>query len=106
MSERLRVAIVGSGNIGTDLLAKASRSDLLEVVGMAGIDPDSAGLARAAAAGVATSHEGLEDLLDKVGEVDLAYDATSASAHAEHAEILARHGIVSVDLTPAAMGPA
>ena len=106
MAERLRVAIVGSGNIGTDLLAKAGRSPLLEVVGMAGIDPDSAGLARAAAAGVATSHQGLEDLLDRVAEVDLAYDATSAYAHAEHAEILAARGIAGVDLTPAALGPA
>jgi len=106
MAEKLRVAIIGSGNIGTDLLAKAGRSPLLEVVGMAGIDPDSAGLARAAAAGVVTSHEGLDDLLEKLDAVDLAYDATSAYAHAEHAEILARHGVIGVDLTPAALGPA
>jgi acetaldehyde dehydrogenase len=106
MAEPLRVVIIGSGNIGTDLFEKASRSTSLEVVGMAGIDPDSAGLARAAATGVATSHEGLEDLLEQIGEVDLAYDATSAGAHARHAEILARHGISSVDLTPAALGPA
>ncbi|HVQ57354.1 MAG TPA: acetaldehyde dehydrogenase (acetylating) [Solirubrobacterales bacterium] len=106
MAERLRVAIIGSGNIGTDLLEKAARSESIEVVGMAGIDPESAGLARAAAAGITTSHQGLEDLLERVPEVELAYDATSAYAHAEHAEILARHGIPSVDLTPAALGPA
>jgi acetaldehyde dehydrogenase len=106
MAERVRVVIIGSGNIGTDLLEKAARSELVEVVGMAGIDPSSAGLARAAAAGVVTSHQGLEDLLERVSSVDLAYDATSAYAHAEHAEILARHGIPSVDLTPAALGPA
>jgi acetaldehyde dehydrogenase len=106
MAEPQRVVIIGSGNIGTDLFEKASRSPLVEVVGMAGIDPGSAGLARAAAAGVPTSHEGLEDLLQEVLEVDLAYDATSAYAHPEHAEILARHGIRSVDLTPAALGPA
>jgi acetaldehyde dehydrogenase len=106
MAERVRVVIIGSGNIGSDLLAKAGRSPALEVVGMAGIDPDSPGLARAAEAGVATSHAGLEDLLDRVSDVDVAFDATSASAHAEHARILAERGILSVDLTPAALGPA
>ena len=106
MAEPLRVVIIGSGNIGTDLFEKARRSPSLEVVGMAGIDPDSAGLGRAAATGVATSHEGLEELLDQIGEVDHADDATAAAAHARHAEILARHGIRSVDLTPAALGPA
>ena len=106
MAERLRVAIVGSGNIGTDLLEKAARSESIEVVGMAGIDPESAGLARAAAAGITTPTKGLDRPLERVPEVELAYDATSAYAHAEHAEILARHGIPSVDLTPAALGPA
>jgi acetaldehyde dehydrogenase len=106
VAERLRVVIIGSGNIGSDLMAKVGRSDALELVGMAGIDPDSPGLARAAAAGITTSSVGLEDLLSKVSGVDLAFDATSAYAHAEHAEILADRGIASVDLTPAALGPA
>jgi len=106
MREPVRVVIIGSGNIGSDLLAKAGRSTALEVVGMAGIDPDSPGLARAAEAGVATSHVGLEDLLDRVPDVDVAFDATSAYAHADHARILAERGILSVDLTPAALGPA
>jgi acetaldehyde dehydrogenase len=105
MAERLRVVIIGSGNIGSDLMAKVGRSDALELVGMAGIDPDSPGLARAAQAGVVTSSTGLEDLLSKVSGVDLAFDATSAYAHAEHAELLAERGILSVDLTPAALGP-
>jgi acetaldehyde dehydrogenase (acetylating) len=106
VAERLRVIIIGSGNIGSDLMAKVGRSDALELVGMAGIDPDSPGLARAAAAGVTTSSVGLADLLSQVPEVDIAFDATSAYAHAEHAALLAERGILSVDLTPAALGPA
>ena len=105
MDERLRVLIVGSGNIGTDLMAKVGRSPLLELVGVAGIDPDSAGLARASEAGVETSSEGLAELLRRVDEVDLAFDATSAAAHPAHAAILAERGITSIDLTPAALGP-
>jgi len=105
MAEPLRVLIIGSGNIGTDLMVKVGRSPSLELVGVAGIDPDSEGLARAAAAGIATSHEGLEELLGRVEDVDLAFDATSAYAHAAHAELLGERGIASVDLTPAAIGP-
>jgi acetaldehyde dehydrogenase len=105
MDEPIRVLIIGSGNIGSDLMAKVGRSPLLELVGMAGIDPDSPGLARAAEAGVATSSEGLEELLGRVTDVDLAFDATSAAAHAAHADLLAELGILSIDLTPAALGP-
>jgi acetaldehyde dehydrogenase len=105
VDEPLRVLIIGSGNIGTDLMAKIGRSPLLELVGVAGIDPESAGLARAASAGVATSSDGLEELLGRVDDVDLAFDATSAAAHAAHAAMLAERGIASVDLTPAALGP-
>jgi acetaldehyde dehydrogenase len=105
VDEPIRVVIIGSGNIGSDLMAKVDRSPLVELVGMAGIDPESPGLARAAAAGVPTSSEGLEELLGRVDDVDLAFDATSASAHAEHAAILAARAILSVDLTPAALGP-
>jgi acetaldehyde dehydrogenase (acetylating) len=106
VDDRVRAVIIGSGNIGSDLLAKAGRSAKLEVVGMAGIDPDSPGLARAREAGIATSHVGLEDLLGHVSDVDVAFDATSAYAHAEHARILTDRGILSIDLTPAALGPA
>ena len=107
MAERLSVVIIGSGNIGTDLMAKIQRSPRLVLAGMAGIDPASPGLARATAAGVTTSHEGLEALLDRIpGGVGLAFDATSAYAHADHARVLAERGIRSVDLTPAALGPA
>jgi acetaldehyde dehydrogenase len=105
VAERLRVAIIGSGNIGSDLMAKVGRSEALELVGMAGIDPDSPGLARAAEAGITTSSVGLDDLLSRIDGVDLAFDATSAYAHAEHAATLEERGILSVDLTPAALGP-
>jgi acetaldehyde dehydrogenase len=103
---KLRVAIVGSGNIGADLMMKIARSPSLELVGMAGIDPESDGLRRARERGVTTSHEGLAALLELVEHIDLAFDATSAAAHAEHARLLAARGIRSVDLTPSAIGPA
>jgi acetaldehyde dehydrogenase len=103
---RLRVAIIGSGNIGTDLLIKVERSPLLEVAGMAGIDPASAGLQTARDHGHTVSDRGLAGLLELVDDIDLAFDATSAGAHAEHARLLAARGIRSVDLTPAALGPA
>lgn len=103
---RVRVAIIGTGNIGTDLMIKVERSPLLELVGMAGIDPDSDGLRRARERGHTVTHRGLADLLDQVSGIDLAFDATSAGAHPEHARLLAERGIRSVDLTPAALGPA
>jgi acetaldehyde dehydrogenase len=103
---RLRVAIIGSGNIGTDLMMKVERSPALELAGMAGIDPQSDGLRRARERGHVTTDAGLEALLDLVDGIDLAFDATSAHVHAEHARLLAERGITSVDLTPAALGPA
>jgi len=103
---KLRVAIIGTGNIGTDLMMKVERSPLLELVGMAGIDPESDGLRKAREHGHTVTHLGLADLLEQVDGIDLAFDATSARAHAEHARLLAARGIRSVDLTPAALGPA
>ncbi len=103
---RVRVAIIGTGNIGTDLMIKVERSPLLELVGMAGIDPGSDGLRRARERGHTVTHRGLADLLAQVSDIDLAFDATSAGAHPEHARLLAERGIRSVDLTPAALGPA
>lgn len=102
----LRVGIAGSGNIGTDLMLKIARSPVLELAGMAGIDPASDGLARAARQGYFTTAEGLAGLLAEVADVDLVFDATSAKAHRAHAELLADRGVRSVDLTPAAIGPA
>jgi acetaldehyde dehydrogenase len=102
----LRVAILGSGNIGTDLLYKAARNPALALVGMAGIDPASEGLARARAAGFAASADGVERFFDDHPDLDLVFDATSAAAHGEHAPLLATRGVRCIDLTPAALGPA
>jgi acetaldehyde dehydrogenase (acetylating) len=103
---RLKVAIIGTGNIGTDLMFKIERSPRLELAGVAGIDPSSPGLQLAREHGHAVSETGLAGLLELVPQIDLAFDATSARTHAEHARVLAERGIRSVDLTPAAIGPA
>jgi acetaldehyde dehydrogenase len=100
------VGIVGSGNIGTDLMVKLARHPAVDLVGVAGVDPSSDGLARARAMGFTATDEGLEDLLDRELGIELVFDATSAAAHAPHVELLVQRGIRSVDLTPAALGPA
>ena len=102
----LRVAILGSGNIGTDLIYKVMRNPALSLVGVAGIDPSSEGLARARELGLATSDAGVEVFLDEHPDVEVAFDATSAHSHVEHAGTLAGRGIRCIDLTPAALGPA
>lgn len=104
--ERCPCLILGSGNIATDLLAKLLRSDVLDVIGMAGIDPASEGLARARAAGVETSAAGIDWLVDQAPAGAIVFDATSAAAHRMHASRLAEAGLRSVDLTPAKLGPA
>lgn len=104
----LRCAVIGSGNIGTDLLIKSSRtSEIVEVVAMVGIDADSDGLARAKRMGVAATSDGIDGLvaLDEFADIDLVFDATSAGAHAKHDEVLREHGKQILDLTPAAIGP-
>jgi acetaldehyde dehydrogenase len=108
MSDRVKVAVIGSGNIGTDLMIKILRlSEKLEIAAMAGIDPDSDGLARARRLKVATTHEGIDGLLgmDEFAEVRYVFDATSAGAHRHHDEVLRGRGRTVVDLTPAAVGP-
>ena len=105
---KLKCAVIGSGNIGTDLLIKSKRtSDIVEVVAMVGIDPDSDGLARAERMGVAITSDGIDGLvaMDEFAEIDLVFDATSAGAHAHHDEVLRSHGKQILDLTPAAIGP-
>ncbi|MFI7537393.1 acetaldehyde dehydrogenase (acetylating) [Streptosporangium sp. NPDC049376] len=103
----VKIAIIGSGNIGTDLMFKALLSRRVEVVAMAGIDPESDGLARARRRGVATTHEGVEGLVKLPGfdEVDIVLDATSAGAHVHNDRVLREHGKRVIDLTPAAIGP-
>jgi acetaldehyde dehydrogenase len=109
-SRKLKTAIVGSGNIGTDLMIKILRlGQHLEMGAMVGIDPASDGLERAARLGVATTHEGVEGLsrLPLWPDIAIVFDATSASAHVKNDAFLRsmRPGIRVVDLTPAAIGP-
>src|SRR5699024_7247094 len=103
---RTKVAIIGSGNIATDLMIKVLRlSETLENTAMAGIDPESDGLARARRLKVATTHEGAEGLLamDEFADVELAFDTTSLAAHRRHAEWLRGSGRTLVVRTPAAV---
>ncbi|RQR68772.1 MULTISPECIES: acetaldehyde dehydrogenase (acetylating) [unclassified Burkholderia] len=107
---KLKAAVIGSGNIGTDLMIKIMRnSRYLEMAAMVGIDPGSDGLARAARLGVATTHEGAEGLarLPVFGEIDIVFDATSAGAHVGNDALLRtlKPSIRVIDLTPAAIGP-
>ncbi|NLU78532.1 acetaldehyde dehydrogenase (acetylating) [Micromonospora sp. HNM0581] len=102
------VAVIGSGNIGTDLMIKVLRlSGSLRMVAMAGVDPGSDGLARARRFGVATTADGIDGLLamPQFADVQVVFDATSAGAHHRHAALLRDLGRLVVDLTPAAVGP-
>ena len=106
--DKMKVAIIGSGNIGTDLMIKIKRSsDVLQVGAMVGIDPDSDGLARARRMEVEATHEGIDGLtkMEVWDDIQIVFDATSAKAHAYHNDICAKAGKRMVDLTPAALGP-
>ncbi len=108
MTTKKLCAIIGSGNIGTDLMIKILRtSTKLECALLVGIEKESDGLARARTMNVETTHEGIEGLVahPKFKDIAVVFDATSAKAHAHHAKVLAQHGKRVVDLTPAAIGP-
>jgi len=105
--KKVGCALIGPGNIGTDLLAKLQRSKVLEAVWMVGIDPKSDGLKRAREMGIKTTADGVDGLLPyvKADGVQIAFDATSAYAHAETSRKLNALGVLMIDLTPAAIGP-
>src|SRR5690625_243813 len=98
-------AIIGSGNIGTDLMFKLLRSDYLVPTIMVGIDKDSEGIALAKEKGLLTITNGIDGFIEHADKVDLVFEATSAGAHIKHAEILKDLGKIAIDLTPAAVGP-
>ena len=104
---QVNCALIGSGNIGTDLMYKLLRSDVLNPVWMVGVEPQSEGLRRARQMGLATTHEGVDGFLPHLEEcgVRIAFDATSAYCHAENSAKLVGQGVTVIDLTPAAVGP-
>ena len=107
MAEKIKAAIIGPGNIGTDLLMKAQRSELIEPVWMVGVVPDSPGLARAAEMGLNVTADGVDGMLPTMRDdgVQICFDATSAYVHADNSRKVNSQGAVMIDLTPAAIGP-
>jgi acetaldehyde/propanal dehydrogenase len=105
--KKIKCALIGPGNIGTDLLYKLKRSPFLEPAWMVGIDPESEGLKRAAEMGLKVTADGVDGLLPHVlaDNVQIAFDATSAYVHAENSRKLNELGVLMIDLTPAAIGP-
>lgn len=103
--DKVKVAIIGPGNIGSDLMYKVMKSKNLEMEAMVGIDPDSEGLKRAKALGINTSYEGIKYIQDNPDCVKIVFDATTAKVHSNiHAPILKELGMIAIDLTPAAVG--
>ncbi|WP_423410544.1 acetaldehyde dehydrogenase (acetylating) [Heyndrickxia sp. MSNUG] len=102
---KIKAAIIGSGNIGTDLMYKLERSKVIELTAMIGIDPESDGLKRAKEKGYLVFHNGIDALKENPDIADIVFDATSAKTHVRHAKVLAELGKLAIDLTPAARGP-
>lgn len=102
---KIPCAIVGSGNIGTDLMFKLQRSDVLEATAMIGIDPESDGLARAKELGLDTTHAGADWLLDRAADFRIVFEATTAGVHRAYAPRYEAAGLKAIDLTPAKVGP-
>ncbi|RSL29470.1 acetaldehyde dehydrogenase (acetylating) [Salibacterium salarium] len=103
---KIKAAIIGTGNIGTDLMLKLERSDRLELTSMIGIDSESDGVQRAKERGLHTFTDGLEDFLENNSDLaEIFFDATAAKAHKHHAKLLEDAGKQALDLTPAAIGP-
>lgn len=107
MSKKIKCALIGPGNIGTDLLYKLKRSPVLEPVWMVGVDPTSEGLKRAKEMGLKTTDQGIDGLMPHIKDDDIriAFDATSAYVHAENSRKMNELGVLMIDLTPAAIGP-
>lgn len=107
MGTKIKCALIGSGNIGTDLLYKLQRSSVLDPVWMVGVDPQSDGLKRARDLGLKTTDRGVDGLLPHIAAdgIQIAFDATSAYVHKENSDKLTAHGVMVIDLTPAAIGP-
>ncbi|WKA59242.1 acetaldehyde dehydrogenase (acetylating) [Planococcus shenhongbingii] len=105
MPEKVKCAIIGSGNIGIDLMYKLLRSDMLEPTVMVGIDPDSKGLQLAKEHGMVPIYNSIEGFIEQHELADIVFEATSAKAHAYNAPILKKLGKKAIDLTPAAVGP-
>lgn len=105
--KKINCALIGSGNIGADLMYKLQRSEVLAPVWMVGIDPNSDGLKRAQEAGLKVTHEGVDGLLPHIeaDNIQIAFDATSAYVHGENNRKLQEKGVLVIDLTPAAIGP-
>lgn len=102
---KVKVAILGSGNIGTDLMIKLGRSEVLELTTVIGIDPESDGLRKAREAGYVAIDTGIQGFLERPELADIVFDATSAKAHVRHAKLLKEAGKKAIDMTPAARGP-
>jgi acetaldehyde dehydrogenase len=102
---KIKAAILGSGNIGTDLMYKLERSEVIELTAMVGIDPDSDGLKRAYEKGYQIFTNGIQAIKDNPELADIIFDATSAKTHVRHAKVLKELGKLAIDMTPAAVGP-